>query len=67
MLPRSLACPALVIATLALVLPATHAHAQQQPQANSDAATRQLATAVALQNREQYDLAAQEWRKFLSA
>ncbi|HEY2837823.1 MAG TPA: tetratricopeptide repeat protein [Pirellulales bacterium] len=32
----------------------------------SDAATRQYATAAALQNREQYELAIDEWKKFLA-
>jgi TolA-binding protein len=36
------------------------AHAQQ-----AETATPQYAAAAALQNREQYDLAADEWRKFL--
>ncbi|HWB11965.1 MAG TPA: tetratricopeptide repeat protein [Pirellulales bacterium] len=42
--------------------------AQQQSQEvkpRSDAATRQFAAAAALQNREQYELAADEWAKFL--
>jgi len=37
-----------------------------QPTGESDAATRQYAAAVALQNREIYDLAAEEWEKFIS-
>jgi TolA-binding protein len=43
------------------------ASAQQANEAKprSDAATRQFAAAAALQNREQYDLAADEWAKFL--
>lgn len=41
--------------------------AQQQPPVRNDAATRQFAAAAALQNREQYDLAADEWAKFLKS
>lgn len=41
--------------------------AQPANRTNNDAATRQYATAVALQNRDQFDLAADEWQKFLTA
>jgi TolA-binding protein len=41
--------------------------ANQEAKPRSDAATRQFAAAAALQNREQYDLAADEWAKFLKA
>lgn len=37
----------------------------QEAKPRSEAATRQFAAAAALQNREQYDLAADEWAKFL--
>src|SRR5487761_1737728 len=37
----------------------------QASKPRSDTATRQFAAAAALQNREQYDLAAEEWGKFL--
>ena len=39
--------------------------AAQEAKPRSEAATRQFAAAAALQNREQYDLAADEWAKFL--
>jgi TolA-binding protein len=39
----------------------------QSPQPRSDAATRQFAAAAALQQRDQYDLAADEWAKFLKS
>jgi len=39
--------------------------AARQPPPRSDAATRQFAAAAALQNREQFGLAANEWAKFL--
>ena len=40
--------------------------ANAQEAKSSDAATRQYATAAALQNREQYELAIDEWKKFLA-
>lgn len=43
------------------------AAAAEDAQPRSEAATRQFAAAAALQNREQYELAADEWAKFLSA
>ncbi|HEX4131209.1 MAG TPA: tetratricopeptide repeat protein [Pirellulales bacterium] len=39
----------------------------QQPASANDAAMRQFATAVALQNREQFELAAEQWNSFLTA
>jgi TolA-binding protein len=39
--------------------------AQEKP-ADSDAGTRQYAAAVALHNRELYDLAAEQWKKFVT-
>lgn len=48
----------LVAAIFAAAGPAANA-------ADTDAATRQFATAVALQNRGVYDLAADEWSKFI--
>jgi cellulose synthase operon protein C len=39
----------------------------QEPKPRNDAATRQFAAAAALQNREQYDLAADEWAKFVKS
>lgn len=41
--------------------------AEQDAKPRSEAATRQFAAAAALQNREQFDLAADEWAKFLAA
>lgn len=61
LVPRAL-CLALVTSGIGL---STVSLAQQQPPTRSDAATRQFAAAAALQNREQYDLAADEWTKFL--
>jgi len=40
--------------------------ATAQDAKGTDAATRQYATAAALQNREQYELAIDEWKKFLA-
>ncbi|HVX12542.1 MAG TPA: tetratricopeptide repeat protein [Pirellulales bacterium] len=39
--------------------------AAQEAKPRNDAATRQFAAAAALQNRDQFDLAAEEWTKFL--
>jgi TolA-binding protein len=49
---------------IALILGAVLA-GQLYAQAQSDAATRQYAVAVGLQNRKLYDLAGEEWDKFL--
>ncbi|HWA99113.1 MAG TPA: tetratricopeptide repeat protein, partial [Pirellulales bacterium] len=50
----------------AVARPTTSAVAQQPAGAANEAATRQYATAVALQNREQFELAAEQWKNFLA-
>ncbi|MBI2824507.1 MAG: tetratricopeptide repeat protein [Planctomycetia bacterium] len=55
----------IVALALTAVLPLSTAAAEENPAA--DAGTRQYATAAALQNREQYELAIEEWTKFLAA
>jgi TolA-binding protein len=52
---------------MALVLAASGASHGQGSQPGSDEAARQYAAAVALQNREVYDLAAEEWDKFIQS
>jgi TolA-binding protein len=49
----------------AAILAAGPLLAQQAPAGSSDAARQQYAAAVALQNRELYDTAAEEWESFL--
>ena len=54
-----------IVCTVAVVITSVWVAAAQEAKPRSDAATRQFAAAAALQNREQYDLAADEWAKFL--
>ncbi len=56
---------AMAAAALAALL--ASAAVAQEAKPRSEAATRQFAAAAALQNREQYDLAADEWSKFLKS
>ena len=56
-----------VASLTAFVLWACPPTAQAQPAAGPDIAGRQYAAAAALQNREQYDLAADEWAQFLKS
>ena len=51
---------ALLVAILVAVLPLGEALAQE-----TEAATRQFAAAVGIQNLKQYDLAIEEWETFL--
>jgi len=53
-------------AVLIVLLCQTGAVSLAQETKGADAATRQYATAAALQNREQYELAIDEWKKFLA-
>ena len=53
-----------VLVALALACVSAHPVLAQQAQ-QSDAATRQYAVAVGLQNRKLYELAIEEWQKFL--
>ncbi len=69
---RAVRCAtALILPSLLLVAFSAAGAVAQDPaprEAKSDdAATRQYATAAALQNREQYELAIDEWRKFLES
>lgn len=57
---------AVLAAVWAFAITLSTAFAAQQT-GETDAATRQYAAAVALQNREVYDLAAEEWEKFISS
>ena len=57
------ACSGSLIAALLILWGPPEPVAGQQ---DTDAATRQYAAAVALQNRQVYDLAAEAWVKFLA-
>jgi TolA-binding protein len=63
-LSGSLAFCLICIGVLSLSVPPV---ARAQEKKGDDAATRQYAAAAALQNREQYELATDEWAKFLAA
>lgn len=63
---RNIVRVALLSAAIALAIASHPLVASAQDAKSSDAATRQYATAAALQNREQYELAIDEWKKFLA-
>ena len=61
--------PGIIVSAFSLlvILSPAASHAQTTPSGGVDLAGREYAAAAALQNRQQYELAAQEWAQFLKS